>query len=114
MPETHNQPDAPENPALRNARVFTDRRMKAGLPHPMYILLVFLNGFALVLAIKFWSLAAALAFLVFALLTIIPVYLIHSEDADAHIVWRRVIFSGGSLNNSKITRRTVVFIRRGD
>lgn len=99
------------NPNLRNAKVFTNRRMKAGIPQQMYILLVFLNGFALVLAIKFWSIPAVLAFIVFVLLTVIPVYIIHSEDADAHIVWRRVIFSSGNLNNSKTTQRKVVFIK---
>ncbi|EIR10034.1 hypothetical protein YPPY60_4878 [Yersinia pestis PY-60] len=38
-------------------------------------------------------------------------YIIHSEDPDAHIVWRRVIFSSGNLNNSKTTQRKVVFIK---
>lgn len=103
--------EAQGNPSLRNARVFTDRRMKAGIPHQMYILLVFLNGFALILAIKFFSVLSMLAFAGFVLLTVTPVYLIHSEDADAHIVWRSAIFSSGNLNNSKTTQRKVVFIK---
>ncbi|HBZ0866383.1 TPA: hypothetical protein MJC48_29025 [Klebsiella pneumoniae] len=54
--------------------------MKAGIPQQMYILLLFLNIFALVLAIKFFSILSVLAFIVFVLLTVIPMYIIHSED----------------------------------
>lgn len=99
------------NPNLTNAKVFNARNMKAGIPQQMYILLLFLNIFALVLAIKFFSILSVLAFIVFVLLTVIPMYIIHSEDPDAHIVWRRVIFSSGNLNNSKTTQRKVVFIK---
>ncbi|ERK05604.1 hypothetical protein L580_3314 [Serratia fonticola AU-P3(3)] len=77
----------------------------------MYVLLLFLNISALVLAIKFFSIMSVLMFLFFVLLTVVPIYIIHRDDPDAHIVWRRVIFSSGNLNNSKVTQRRVVFIK---
>ncbi|EMC3644304.1 hypothetical protein VDN65_005557, partial [Klebsiella pneumoniae] len=61
------------NPNLTNAKVFNARNMKAGIPQQMYILLLFLNIFALVLAIKFFSILSVLAFIVFVLLALLQI-----------------------------------------
>lgn len=98
------------NPSLKNDKVFSDRKMKAGIPHQMYILLFFVNGFALLIAIKFWSIASVLALLVFVLITVLPIYIIHDKDHDAHIVWRNAIFGSAGMINSETATRKVVFI----
>ena len=73
-------------------------------------MLLLVNLFALFLAIKYWSLFAAFGFVLFVVVTVMPMFLIHREDRDAHIVWRRVIFSSGNLSNSKTKVRKVRFI----
>ncbi|MFY1040637.1 hypothetical protein ACOMYX_19625 (plasmid) [Pantoea agglomerans] len=102
------------NPNLRNNKVFSDKKMKAGIPHQMYILLLFVNGFALLLAIKFFSLFSVLAFVIFLLITVLPIYTIHMEDRDAHVAWRSAIIGAESTDNSQTTQRKVKFIKLSD
>ncbi|NQD63306.1 hypothetical protein HP459_18175 [Enterobacter sp. CM29] len=88
--------------------------MKAGIPHQMYILLFFINGFGLLLAIKFFSVISMLAFVLFVLVTVLPIYIIHDKDRDAHVVWRHAIFGGADMDNSQTFQRKVVFINLSD
>lgn len=99
-----------ENPNLKNDKVFSSKKQKAGLPHQMYILLVFINVSALVITIKFFSIFALLGFFCFLAITVLPIYIIHEKDSDAHIVWRKAIFSSSSMNNSKTAHKKVKFI----
>ncbi|WP_244591528.1 hypothetical protein [Escherichia coli] len=98
------------NPNLKNSRVFNSRREKWGLPQEMVLVLLLVNLFALFLAVKYWSVFSALGMALFAVVTVMPMFLIHREDRDAHIVWRKVIFSSGNLSNSKTKVRKVRFI----
>lgn len=102
------------NPNLKNSTVFSDRKMKAGIPHQMYILLLFINGFALLLAIKFFSIVSMCGFFFFLLITVLPIYIIHDKDSDAHVVWRHAIFGSSGLDNSETLQRKVVFINFSD
>ncbi|TDN48075.1 hypothetical protein [Scandinavium goeteborgense] len=102
---------ADSNPNLRNAKVFSERKMKAGIPQQMFVLLVFLNIFSLILTVKFFSVFSVFGFGVFMALTVIPVVIIHKDDRDAWVVWRKVIFSSVNLSNEKTTTRKVSFIK---
>lgn len=106
MQETNEQ----LNPNLKNSRVFNSRREKWGLPQEMILVLLLVNLFALFLAVKYWSLISVMALALFVVVTVMPMFLIHREDRDAHIVWRRVIFSSGNMSNSKTKVRKVRFI----
>lgn len=105
------EPKYEVNPNLKNSKVFSDRKMKAGIPHQMYILLLFVNGFGLLLAIKFFSIISMLAFCVFLLITVLPIYTIHIEDRDAHVAWRAAILGADSTDNSQTTQRKVKFVK---
>lgn len=98
------------NPNLKNSRVFNSRREKWGLPQEMVLVLLLVNLFALFLAVKYWSLFSVLGLVLFVVVTVMPMFLIHREDRDAHIVWRRAIFSSGNLSNSTTKVRKVRFI----
>lgn len=99
-----------ENPNLKNDKVFSSQKQKAGLPHQMYILLLFINVSALVITVKFFSIFALFGFVFFVAITVLPIYIIHEKDSDAHIVWRKAIFSSSSMNNSKTVHKKVKFI----
>lgn len=98
------------NPNLHNSRVFNSRREKWGLPQDMVLVLLLVNLFAVFLAIKYWSVFSVIGLLIFVVVTVMPMFLIHRDDRDAHIVWRRAIFGSGNMNNSKTTVRKVRFI----
>ncbi|HGN1759909.1 TPA: VirB3 family type IV secretion system protein [Proteus mirabilis] len=94
---------------LKNARVFYRHRLKFGIPAEVFMILLFLNVFALILAIKFFSIVSILSLGAFFLVCFVPMKFLFREDPQAHRAWASGYFSNSKVGVNGYKKRNVSF-----
>jgi len=98
------------NPNLVNAKVFYRRRTKLGIPTEVFLVLAFLNVFAVVLAVMFHSVFSVISLILFVLVSVVPMKFVFRGDPDAHKAWIYGWLAPARLENVHAVRRRVVFV----
>ncbi|HFW5273060.1 TPA: hypothetical protein ACIBWY_004189 [Salmonella enterica subsp. enterica serovar Bullbay] len=98
------------NPNLMNAKVFYSRRTKLGIPAEIFLILAFLNVFAVVLAIMFYSVFSLISLILFILVSVVPMKFVFSGDPDAHKAWIYGWLAPARLENVHVVKRRVMFV----
>ncbi|MEI9532115.1 hypothetical protein [Enterobacter hormaechei] len=98
------------NPNLMNAKVFYSRRTKLGIPTEIFLILAFLNVFAVVLAIMFYSVFSVISLILFILVSVVPMKFVFGNDPDAHKAWIYGWLAPARLENVHVVKRRVMFV----
>ena len=98
------------NPALVNARVLYNRRTKLGIPTEVFLILMFLNVFAVVLCVMYFSTFSVISLILFVLVSVVPMKFVFHGDPDAHKAWIYGYLSPSRLNNTHAVKRRITFI----
>lgn len=98
------------NPALVNAKVFYNRRTKLGIPTEVFLILMFLNVFAVVLCVMYFSTFSVISLILFVLVSVVPMKFVFHGDPDAHKAWIYGYLSPSRLNNTHAVKRRITFI----
>lgn len=98
------------NHNLVNARIFYSRRTKLGIPTEVFLILAFLNIFAVVLAVMFYSVFSVISLILFVLVSVVPMKFVFRGDPDAHRAWGRGWLAPAMLKNTHAVRRRVMFV----
>lgn len=102
---------ARNNSELRNRKVFNHRKLIWGIPQQPFVASAILTVFGVVVLFAYlpWYIAS-FAGLLWALMLMIPVYLVHQNDPDAYIVWLRLLVKPSAYVTHRQVRRRIVVL----
>ncbi|NIH07051.1 VirB3 family type IV secretion system protein [Providencia rettgeri] len=95
---------------LNNAQVFYRHRTKFGIPAEVFILMLFINIFAFLLCIIYFSVLSVAFFVLFFLFSVIPLKYVFKEDPQAHRAWISGILKSSVISNNGIHKKNVKFV----
>ncbi|ECP5540376.1 hypothetical protein FT976_19905 [Salmonella enterica] len=99
-----------ENNPLINAQVFYRHRTKLGIPSEVFLLVAFVNVFAILFCIIHYSLPLILFYVVFFLVSVVPLKYIFKEDPQSHRAWISGLMKSARISNGAYIKRNVKFM----